>query len=47
MSEDNKPAEGDTFVCDECSMEILVTKPCLCEDGEPFFTCCGQQMKAA
>lgn len=44
MSDDNKPAEGDRYVCDSCGFEVLVTKPCTCEDGAPFLSCCNQQM---
>ncbi len=45
MSDDKKPTEGDQLQCQECGMEVLVTESCKCEDGEPFFSCCGKQMK--
>jgi len=44
MSEQNSPVKGDTYVCDTCQMALLVTKDCACEEGEPFFACCGEKM---
>ena len=28
MNNDTKPAEGDTFECEECGMQILITVEC-------------------
>ncbi len=36
--------EGDRFECSQCGMAVLVVEPCKCENGEPFFSCCGEQM---
>ena len=45
MSASDKPAEGDRYRCQECEMEVLVTQPCNCENGEPFFSCCDKKME--
>jgi hypothetical protein len=41
--------EGDTLVCDDCGLELKVTKACNCsEEGactEGGFDCCGMAMK--
>lgn len=41
--------EGEIFVCDDCGLELKVTKPCDCaEEGactEQGFVCCGESMK--
>ena len=47
MSDNKKPTEGDTYECEKCSMQILITKDCQCESGAPFFTCCDTQMQPA
>ena len=44
MSEEQKPAEGDRYLCEKCGFEVLVTKPCPCDDGHPFLTCCSEGM---
>ncbi|MDC0434982.1 hypothetical protein OAM69_05005 [bacterium] len=47
MSDNKNPVEGDTFECEECGMQILITADCQCESGGPFFSCCDSQMSAA
>ncbi|TXT56223.1 MAG: Desulforedoxin (modular protein) [Promethearchaeota archaeon] len=41
--------KGDTFVCEECGLELKVSKACDCgEEGactEQGFVCCGDSMK--
>jgi len=44
MSDSTPPRKGDAYTCKECGMAILVTTDCACEDGEPFFACCGTSM---
>jgi len=40
--------KGDVFVCEECGLELTVSKACDCaEEGvctEEGFSCCGQTM---
>ena len=45
MADDDNPKTGDTWACDTCGMAILLTEDCNCEDGAPFFSCCGAQME--
>ncbi len=45
MNDEKKPVKGDTFKCEKCGMEILITEPCECDEGEPSFSCCGEQME--
>jgi hypothetical protein len=40
------PRTGDTFRCDQCGMELALTKDCKCEEGEPHFECCGKPLTA-
>mgnify|MGYP000031961809 CR=1 FL=1 len=47
MASSDNVSEGDTFDCKQCGMALLITSPCKCDDGEPFFSCCGEQMKPA
>ena len=47
MSDKSKPVEGETFECESCGMQILITVECQCESGEPFFSCCDKQMSSS
>lgn len=38
------PQVGDVLRCEECGMEVTVTKDCQCVDGSPTFECCGRPM---
>jgi len=40
-----KPANGDRYVCDSCAFEVLVIEPCPCNNGSPFLSCCGEAMQ--
>lgn len=48
---DEKPAQGDVFVCNECGMSFAILKECCCDDANPdcmpSFDCCGQAMVKA
>lgn len=41
--------QGDIFVCEDCGLELKVTKGCDCADknacSDMGFTCCGEAMK--
>ena len=42
--------EGDVVICEECGLELTVSKSCDCGDDdhvcvENTFTCCGHDMK--
>ncbi len=37
--------EGDVYRCEECALELKVTKPCDEEDCD--LICCSKQMKKA
>jgi len=47
MTSSENVSEGDTFACEQCGMALLITSPCQCSGGKPFFSCCGEQMKPA
>lgn len=43
----NLPKKGDSYCCDSCGMELVITVDCGCstDDGEcPCFQCCGAEM---
>ncbi len=35
--------EGDVYRCDECALELKITKPC--DEEECDLICCSKQMK--
>jgi hypothetical protein len=44
----NPPKKGDKFRCSQCGMQIEVTAPCHCKEGEHVqFYCCGQELVEA
>ena len=51
MSDCSHLKKGDKLVCEDCGLEVEVTKACGCADEaegactEEGFTCCGGAMK--
>ncbi len=40
------PKKGERFHCEQCGMEIQVTKECRCDDPDHIhFECCNQDMQ--
>ncbi len=40
--------EGDVLYCEDCGLELTVTKGCDCGEGacaESGFSCCGMDLK--
>ena len=38
------PKTGDVYRCDECGMEVKLESDCHCNEGQPYFECCGQPL---
>lgn len=41
--ESDKIKEGDVYQCEDCGLEVTVTKDCGCESCD--LTCCGKPLK--
>ena len=46
----NELKKGDILACEECGLELTVTKDCDCADDDATcsaeaFSCCGNEMK--
>ncbi len=46
----NELKKGDVITCEDCGLELTVTKACDCSTGEGScsaegFSCCGDEMK--
>lgn len=46
----NELKKGDILICEDCGLEITVSKSCGCGEGEGScsdqgFSCCGEEMK--
>ena len=51
MSSCNELKKGDILYCEDCGLELTVTKACSCGDedsgacAESGFSCCGMSLK--
>ncbi|CAN5559558.1 hypothetical protein BH10PLA2_BH10PLA2_18120 [soil metagenome] len=47
-SKTSMPKKGENYHCNQCGMEIHVTKECGCKSGDhAHFQCCNEEMAKA